>query len=97
MRISDWSSDVCSSYLRAESRKRLKAYVILLAVTVTILVGLSRVYLGVHWPTDVLGGWMVGSAWAAVCWTLAMALQRGGRLEEESAGSDPPDSASEDA
>src|SRR3546814_8649309 len=70
MRISDWSSDVCSSDLallaRTEARKRIKAHLILLAGTVTVLVGLSRVYLGVHWPTDVLGGWVAGSAWAAL-------------------------------
>jgi undecaprenyl-diphosphatase len=75
---------------RTESRKRLKAYFILLAVLITILVGMSRVYLGVHWPTDVLGGWVAGSAWAASCWMFALLLQRRGGIEQETAGSAAP-------
>lgn len=75
---------------RTEARKRIKAYLILLAITVTVLVGLSRVYLGVHWPTDVLGGWVAGSAWAALCWSFALVLQRRGGIEQETAGSSAP-------
>ena len=70
---------------RSESRKRLKAFLLLLAVCVTLLVGVSRVYLGVHWPSDVLGGWMIGSAWAAGCWSLVALLQRRGDVEGEPA------------
>lgn len=75
---------------RVEKRRRIKAYVILVAVTTTVIVGLSRIYLGVHWPTDVLGGWMAGSAWAAICWTVALMLQRRGRLGAEGATETPP-------
>jgi undecaprenyl-diphosphatase len=77
---------------RSESRRRLKTFLLLLAASVTLIVGISRVYLGVHWPSDVLGGWMIGSAWAAGCWTLAVLLQRRGELEGESAPS-PEDRA----
>ena len=45
-----------------------KLYCLLLAMLVTFLVGISRIYLGVHYPTDVLAGWIAGMAWALVCW-----------------------------
>jgi undecaprenyl-diphosphatase len=54
---------------------------VLLAVFLTLLVGVSRVYMGVHWPTDVLAGWTAGAVWALACWLLARQLQRRGRIE----------------
>jgi len=53
-----------------------KMFVLSLAVLTTLLVGVSRVYLGVHWPSDVLAGWCAGFAWAMLCWLAARALQR---------------------
>lgn len=53
-----------------------KTYVLGLAVLTTVLVGISRVYLGVHWPSDVLAGWCAGFAWAMLCWLVARFLQR---------------------
>lgn len=50
---------------------RLRSYLQLVAVLILVLVGISRIYLGVHWPTDVLGGWMAGAAWMSLCWLLA--------------------------
>lgn len=56
--------------------RRAKIFVLGLAVLVTVLVGISRVYLGVHWPSDVLAGWCAGFAWAMLCWLAARLLQR---------------------
>jgi len=61
---------------RVLPRRALKAYVLALAVVTSILVGISRVYLGVHWPTDVLGGWAAGAAWAVLWWLIANWLER---------------------
>jgi undecaprenyl-diphosphatase len=54
---------------------RVKAYIAVLAIILTVAVGMTRVYLGVHYATDVLAGWCVGSAWALLCWTVAYWLQ----------------------
>jgi undecaprenyl-diphosphatase len=46
------------------------------AILVTVLVGISRVYLAVHWPSDVLAGWVAGSIWAVVCWLAAWKIRQ---------------------
>jgi undecaprenyl-diphosphatase len=63
---------------------RIKIFAISLAVFLTLLVGVSRIYLAVHWPTDVLAGWTLGAGWALLCWAVVLWLQRGGRIEPES-------------
>ena len=60
-----------------------KVYVLSLSVLVAILVGISRIYLGVHWPSDVLAGWCAGFAWAMLCWLVARLLQSREALPDE--------------
>lgn len=56
---------------QASQSRREKIYIILAAFFLTFVIGLSRVFLGVHYPTDVLAGWSAGTAWALVCWLIA--------------------------
>lgn len=55
---------------------RVKSFFAVLAIILTVAVGTSRVYLGVHFASDVLAGWCVGSAWALLCWIMASWLRR---------------------
>ena len=66
---------------RVNADRRVKAYFMVLAVFLTIIVGLSRLYLGVHYPSDVLAGWCVGAAWAVLCWSGVLWLQQHGDVE----------------
>jgi undecaprenyl-diphosphatase len=60
---------------------RVKVFFLGMAIFLTVIVGVTRVYLGVHYPTDVLAGWCVGAGWAAICWTAFHWLQRRGTIE----------------
>ena len=63
------------------SSRRLKVHIMVVATGITLLVGVSRVYLGVHWPSDVLGGWSLGAGWSLLCWAGAEWLEpRSSRL-----------------
>lgn len=61
--------------MREQPQSPAKIYI--LAVTITLIagIGLSRIYLGVHWPTDVIGGWTIGTAWALLCSGFADAIE----------------------
>jgi len=61
---------------RTQPLQSLRAFVVAISVAITLLVGVSRVYLGVHWPTDVLAGWTLGGAWAVLFWLVAMKVDR---------------------
>ena len=62
---------------------RMKAYLLFIGLLVPFLVGVSRVFVGVHWPTDVVAGWAVGAAWAILCSLVAARLQRRRTIERE--------------
>jgi undecaprenyl-diphosphatase len=68
---------------RIEPRPLLKVYFLGVMMALTFMIGLSRVYLGVHYPTDVLAGWTVGLVWGLLCWIAAWYLQRRGAVERD--------------
>ena len=72
---------------RTQPDRGVKVYIMTIAVVLPALVGISRVYLGVHWPTDVLAGWSLGGVWALLCWLVMVWLQRRGDVESETASS----------
>lgn len=75
---------------RMSERKRVKLYFVSIAIVLTVLVGISRVFMGVHYPTDVLAGWSVGLAWALVWWLAARRLQSTGKVERDVAHAEGP-------
>ncbi len=61
---------------RVEKSHILKVYIVSFALIITFVVGISRVYLGVHYPTDVLAGWSIGLFWALFCWFFTSFLEK---------------------
>ncbi|GHH83641.1 hypothetical protein GCM10018781_71270 [Kitasatospora indigofera] len=70
------------------ARRRLALPVALLLGVAAVAVGLSRVYLGVHWPLDVLGGWLLAAGWFVLCLALVPpALRRAHPVDGAPTGS----------
>lgn len=65
---------------RLAPRQRQRIYIFSTAIFLTLIVGTSRVYMGVHYPSDVLAGWCLGAAWALLCSAVAVVLQRRGKV-----------------
>jgi undecaprenyl-diphosphatase len=70
--------------MRLADRRVTKVYCLAVAVVLTFLVGVSRVFLGVHYPTDVVGGWIIGFMWASLCWLAAQAAEPVTHVKTES-------------
>src|SRR5688500_7368754 len=69
--------------MRVANSRFVKFYIMFIAMLATLLVGATRVYLGVHYPTDVLAGWLIGTSWALFCWLLERSLERTAGLKKE--------------
>jgi undecaprenyl-diphosphatase len=69
--------------MRIAEGRLAKYYCIAIAMFVTFLVGVSRVFLGVHYPSDVVAGWLIGMSWALLCWAVERTLERRAGLKRE--------------
>jgi undecaprenyl-diphosphatase len=61
---------------------KLKVFFMLFAILLTVCVGVSRIFVGVHWPTDVAAGWAGGAVWALLCYLVARELQQRQMVEK---------------
>lgn len=73
---------LASLLAQVQERRRVKAYFFSAAIILTTSIGFSRVYLGVHWPTDVLAGWAAGAFWATLFYIVAMVMRITGYVEK---------------
>ena len=67
---------------RSQKQRAARIYVLFVGIGLTLLIGFSRLYLGVHWPTDVLAGWIFGASWAALIAWAGIRLQEKGAVEQ---------------
>nr|WP_247718202.1 phosphatase PAP2 family protein [Qipengyuania proteolytica] len=72
---------------RSFEERKPRIFVIGVAALLVVTIGFTRLYLGVHYPTDVLGGWTVGAAWALAMGLIATRLQAQRKIEQP--GEDP--------
>jgi undecaprenyl-diphosphatase len=68
---------------KIQENRKAKIYIISTALLLTFLIGISRVYIGVHYPTDVIAGWVAGISWALLCWYVASILERKRNLSNQ--------------
>lgn len=68
---------------RLATARPLQVFAIGAAVILTFLVGLSRLFMGVHYPSDILAGWCLGTGWALLCFFVATLLQRRGDIRTD--------------
>ena len=80
---------LAATLARTFKKHQLRVYILQAGGLLALLVGVSRIYLGVHWPTDVLGGWCVGVVWAIAAWLLTLRLQEQGNIEPDPAQNAP--------
>lgn len=69
---------------RSQKRVSVRLYLLGVAIVLTLLVGMTRIYLGVHWPSDVIAGWSIGAIWAVLCSLIGKFLQRKHKIEQPS-------------
>lgn len=78
---------------RSQQSGRVRIYLLSVAIVLTLLVGISRIFLGVHWPSDVIAGWSVGAVWAVVWSLIGKCLQNRRKIEAPNVPADEPEDA----